>query len=169
MWRPKSLRLRYTLRALLVFITLFMVWGGHHANRAWRNHAIENVLRRHGASFSHVRASTPTTALDHLARTYRKIAEFVWRDLPVTALDTPAHLDSELVDAICDLPELDSLRISATAAEVAIDTTGRRPSVPAGALRRILTERSISSLHINGCDLASEDVLALASHRSLVV
>jgi hypothetical protein len=27
---PKSIRWRYSLRALFVFITVFMLWGGYH-------------------------------------------------------------------------------------------------------------------------------------------
>jgi|GEM_PF-3789038 hypothetical protein len=175
MWRPRSLRLRYTLRALLVFITLFMLWGGYHANRAWRNRAAENILRRHGAQFSHVRSRVPRTALDHVGYAYRTIAEVVWGDRDITAVYTGSHLENEVVDAICDLPELDSIRISGTGREVAFDRSGRpsgqrmRPAVPRGALKRILTERVISSLDINGCDLASEDILAIASHRSIAV
>src|SRR4030095_4658115 len=158
MWRPRSLRLRSTLRALLVFITLFMLWGGYHANRAWRNRAAENILRRHGAQFSHVRAGAPRTALDRVEYAYRNVAAMVWGDRPVTAVHTHSRLEGELVNAICDLPGLDSLRISA-GGDFDLDEYDRRQAIPPGALKRILSERAISSLDIIGGNLANEDFL----------
>jgi hypothetical protein len=43
------LRLRYSLRALLVFLTLFMLWGGYHTNRGWRERQAETLLTSAGA------------------------------------------------------------------------------------------------------------------------
>jgi len=56
MWRPRSLRVRFTLRTLFVFITVLCIWAGLHAHRASTLHRIEQVLARHHATVRYGRA-----------------------------------------------------------------------------------------------------------------
>jgi hypothetical protein len=41
MWRPRSLRVRFTLRALLVFTTIAAIWCAFHANRGRYERGVE--------------------------------------------------------------------------------------------------------------------------------
>jgi len=175
MWRPRSLRVRFTLRALLVFITLFMLWGGYHTNRSWNERVAERVLLRHRAMFSYAPRDLPRSAIDHLARTYERLVGFVWGDRRITSLSVNSRLESDVVAAICSLPQLESLDISGVNPNDPFDLHSKLPStehpaaVPRGALAKILAARTLTTLSIDRCNLHVSDYLAIASHESIEV
>ena len=172
MWRPRSFRLRFTLRALLVFIILFMLWGGYHANRGWNNRAAERVLIRHRADFSYAPRDLPRSALDHVARAYERLVGFVWRDRRITAVTVSSRLEADVVAAICSLPQLESLHISGAIDSDPFDSRPQSPStisVPRGALPKILAAETLTTLRIDRCNLHVSDYLAIASHESIEV
>ena len=110
--------MRDTLRALFVFITLFMLWGGYHTNRALKERNAVAVLRRHEASLGFVEMRSKTGFVADVARSYRRFVQLIWRQPSVTSVALVSTLDEdEVVDAISSLPRMSELAI-----------TSRRPS-----------------------------------------
>jgi hypothetical protein len=169
-WRPRSLRLRYTLRALLVFITLFMLWGGYHTNRSWKERAAEDVLKARGASFEYATHSFDGTLSEKAAAAYAMLIETVWQDRSIRSVRLLAPLDAEVVGALCVLTQLKSLttcpseRTSEAYARVlsgkALSPT---ESMPNGALERIQRSCPLQQLIIGSWVLSDGDCLAIAS------
>jgi len=169
MWRPRSLRFRYSLRALLVFITLFMLWGGFHAERGYRERQAQNVLKRrcvlhYGHRYTWLQP----------AGWYERIVQTIWREPCVTGVAIgPAPTSAEIA-AIASLPQLQWLEVShyeMPVVQVPDERNliaDRHPALlPPEALSTILSKRRLKSLHISQCTLNAADYQAIGEHDSL--
>ena len=180
---PKALRWRYSLRALFVFITLFMLWGGYHANRGWRQRAAEEILRKHGAVFGHgdcIDLRTPIpgeTKLGYLRRwvgkKYEETVHSLWGDCYIKCLAVSIE-DPEVIDAVEMLPQVEWLRIvpkrrSSEEQLLLNSPAGIRLCVeaPHRALARMLANKRIKSLDVVSFDLSDEDCRTIAQERSI--
>jgi hypothetical protein len=168
--RPRSLRLRYTLRALLVFITLFMLWGGYHTNRSWKERAAEDVLKARGASLEFATHSFEGTIGEKLAAAYAMLVEAVWQDRSVSRVMLLAPMDPEVVDALCALSQLKGLTTEPsqrTPEQYARIRSGKAAAptemLPEGALERILAACPLVELTIGCWALRDVDCQTIAS------
>ena len=106
-WRPRSLRLRYTLRALLLITTLVAVWCAFHANRGRSERNMERELTLAGA--------TVDSGLDRItgeprrATTYERFLRFAFAQRFIRSVRTQHKvLAPELIDRVWRLPHLES-------------------------------------------------------------
>lgn len=173
--RRRKFGLRYTLRALLVFITLFMLWGGFHTNRSWKERAAEEILRDRGASFQYGPSPAGPDMRNRLVSAYSKVVQVVWQERFITQVEVHGSLEPEVVDAIVALPHLESLVANPaprmTDEEVAL-LRGRhiveaKVAIPAGAVERVLANHRLKSLWMAAWILSDEDCKAIAAHDSL--
>jgi hypothetical protein len=171
----RKLRLSYSLRALLVFITLFMLWGGYHANRGWKERAAEDVLRSHHASLTCGPKRSGTGFVSSLSFAYQKLIQFVWRERFITSVTIYRPLEPEMVDALCVLPHLQSLTMGpyypATAEhdlQTAESIIVPHNDMPSGAMTRILGGRRLQSLKLSLWILSDEDCHAIGRHPNLI-
>lgn len=168
MWRPRSLRLRYTLRALLVFITLFMLWGGYHANRSWHEHRCERILLRGGLA-----TLGRETGSDELwiVRQYRALVRALWKERYITSVSINADLTNEEAEAIASLPHLRSLWLRPRRFSVAerreLKEFFRPTQVTSSALQTILSRQALIGLDVSGCNLQREDYVAVGQNMSI--
>jgi len=173
--RFKSFRLQFSLRSLLVFITLFMLWGGYHTNRCWKERAAEEVLRRHQASFIHGPKKSGAGFLSSLRFAYQKLVQLVWRERFITHVTMDAPLEPEAVDALCNLPHVLSMHLGpySTFDERIYHrpepTSPFRPDVktPPGAFERILAHSQLQIFHCHAWILSDEDCQAIGRHPNL--
>ena len=100
MWRPRSLRVRYTLRTLFVFITVLCLWAGLHAHCASTLHRIEQVLARHHAVVRYGRRDRSEGLRGALWLGYEWMAWIVWADRGVASVGINSDLDPEVVAAL---------------------------------------------------------------------
>jgi len=174
MWRPRSLRVRFTLRALFVFITLFMLWGGYHTNRGWKERAAENVLTKRGASCQYAKQTIEGDLIQRVAAVYGRVVQILWRERAVTYVSLDASLDAEVVEALASLPNLKSLWISpekpnAEQGQLMKDGKALKPkeAVPNGALERILGACPLRQLAISGWVLSDSDCQRISAKANL--
>jgi hypothetical protein len=174
MAKPRSIRVRYTLRALFVFITLFMLWGGYHTNRSWKERAAEEILQKRGASIQYAAHSFQGTFADRVGAAYAMLVEIVWQDRSVSRVMVFAPLDPEVTHALCALSQLRELSIAPshrTPAQYALLRSGQplQPSetIPQGALQRILDVCPLVELNIGNWVLSDRDCQAIASCPSI--
>jgi hypothetical protein len=173
-WRPRSLRLRYTLRALLVFITLFMLWGGYHTNRSWKERAAVELLQRHHASLTYGPDRPGSDFASYVVFAYEKLAQFIWREPFVTRAKISAPLEPDVVEALCALPHAKSVGVSPnypTEKERDRQATERsfspRVATPRGAFAQILGRLQLQQFSCNAWYLSEEDCRAIGSHPTL--
>jgi hypothetical protein len=171
---PKSLRWRYSLRALLLFITLFMIWGGYHTNRSWNERHAERILAERGASFAYWTEPSGSTVWSNVQFGYRKIVEALWRERSIKHVTLNSPPDLAAVQAIVALPSLESLDLwakpSLTDEERAAMQKGiLTPYVkmPEGALPELLSQVRLRSLSLSQWFLNDEDLRAIGEHDSL--
>lgn len=175
MTERRKVRFRYTLRALLVFITLFMLWGGYHTNRSWKERAAEQFLRERGASFQYGRKYTGTDIRSRIAAAYEKLVQTVWRERLITFASVHGPLEPEVVDAIVALPHLESLMANPgprmTEQELALlrrkGIVEAKVAAAPGAVERILANHRLKGLWMATWILSDEDCAAIANHDSL--
>jgi hypothetical protein len=174
MWRPRSLRVRFTLRALFVFISLFMVWGGYHTNRALKERNAVAILRRRDASIGFVEMRNQRGFVGDITRHYRRLIQFIWRQPNVTSVALVSTLDDDVVNAIRSLPRMSELAISSrrlSSEEQRMFVSGGllkgQATIPAGALRRVLDRGSTISLSVDLWVLSDDDCSAIAQLKQL--
>src|SRR3954454_11292929 len=97
---PRSLRFRYSLRALAIFLTLFCLWGGYHANRGWRERHAERVLFRHGASIEYWTGESRSFVIGTPLRLYWKLVGWLWGDRLIRSIAVTGPLDSDMIAAL---------------------------------------------------------------------
>jgi hypothetical protein len=172
---PRSIRLRYTLRALLAFLTLFALWGGYHANRAIKERRAEAVLVRHGASlqFGPKRSGNSFSGLARFG--YEKIVQLVWRERYITHASIFSTLKPDIVEALVALPHLESLWVQPgmlrgiarqLRGEAAIKDA-ERENAPVDAIERILATHRMLGITLVGLNVSETDLQAIARHESL--
>jgi hypothetical protein len=170
----RLLRFRYSLRALLVFITLFALWGGYHANRSWQERNAVEVLRLHGGRFlqrGHYGGLDPLTQAGEY---YRQLIQFIWGQPCICIAEISAELEPDVVDALRRLPYLEMLTLRAPSCG-RLDRTTREAlpcplsQPPAGALKRLLRKRNLHNLKLDHWILSDDDVRAIRKHKYLTV
>ncbi len=159
---PKSLRWRYSLRALVVFVTLIMIWGAYHASRGWKQRAAERVLIQHGAAISY--------------RTQKRPRDFgsAWVDAEVNEVSLNSNLTPDVIQALLALQQIELLSLQPrkfTAEErIQIHRTGNsceRMALADGALQSILQRHRIKELFLICCKLSDDDCRAIAQSDTL--
>src|SRR5688500_8487991 len=105
-------RFRYSLRALLVFITLFALWGGYHANRGWKERRASAVLRRYGATFRWADSTYAQGWLGLPKTGYWLLVGTLWGDTRIGNVQVFCPLNDELADALASLPALEQLYLA---------------------------------------------------------
>jgi hypothetical protein len=158
MAKPRSIRVRYTLRALFVFITLFMLWGGYHAERGWRERRAEHVLLEHGAKLSSQPAKVEAT-LGNSAAAYQRVMGEHWGERFITSAYITSSMEPEVVDALAALPHLNDLIIS--------PVRHAKPDLPDGALQRILAHCRLARLQLVFWHLTDADIGSIQREVSL--
>jgi hypothetical protein len=154
MFLPRIFRFRYTLRALLVFITLFAIWGGYHANRAFRERRAERVLGRAG--------------IDLVAEPGRAI----WPYRFIVAARRVPSLNEELAHALIDLPFLRELSVQAPR-DAKADATdyfqaiSPRAPLSSRAIESVLAKSQIETLSLDGWKLADSTCEAVGRNATL--
>jgi hypothetical protein len=171
--RPRSLRLQYSLRALVIFITLFMIWGGYHANRGWKQRAAEAVLRRHEARISYLGRDHRYLG-NRLADTYGALVHALWGETHIHGVDVRSNLEAEVVEALIALPQMDGLGIMPRAyssSDMSQLVRGQklegRMNLPEGAMQRILARRDLKGLSLVACSLDSDDCEAIVGCENI--
>jgi hypothetical protein len=174
MARPRSIRFRYTLRALLVGVTLFCLWGGFHSERAWREREAEKVLKRHHASIYGGPSQTGDGFVNKARFSYQKLVQLVWRERFITSVSVHAQPTPDMVEAVCALPHLEYVDLSApdslrfpTLEQRIKRTSPVRVTMNGGAVARILAARRLSSLSVNCWILTDDDWAAIGEHETL--
>lgn len=174
MRRPRSLRVRYTLRALFVFIALFMLWGGYHTNRSWKERAAEDVLRRHRVSFIYGPKRSGAGFVASVRFGYLKVVQLVWRERFITGVSIDANPSADIVDAILCLPHLESLSLSPalpTNEEQWLYISQRvveaKDVLPEQAVQRILSTSKLRYLTLSTWILNDDECRAISDHRTL--
>jgi hypothetical protein len=170
----RSPRFRYTLRALLVFVTLFCLWGGYHANRAIKERQAAEVLMRHQASFAIGPKRSHGGALDSIRLAYQSLVQLVWRERFVTHVSIASKLEPEVVNALIALPHLESLSIDPVQYALEEKMRMNREGIlepqeksPPGAIARILRAQRLADLTLAGWVLSDDDCAAISQHQSL--
>ena len=167
---PKSIRWRYSLRALLVFIALFAVWCGYHSERSYRERKAAEVLRARGARFVFHHGRDWDKSLWNILRSaYPKLIETTWRDRYITSVRVVTTLDGEVAQAISQLPHVESVTIesSPTRAPGRSLSAGNLvvPSVEPGVVRTLVSGRQLRGVGLICFSLSDADCRALAEHR----
>src|SRR5688572_6247207 len=96
----RLLCLRYSLRALLVFMTLFALWGGYHTNRGYRERKAQETLLRYQASFMYGPTRRGTGIWSKPLYVYERVVQLVWQERFITYISIYSTLEPEVVDAL---------------------------------------------------------------------
>lgn len=169
----RKLRLSYSLRALLVFITLFMLWGGFHANRGWKERAAADALTKHGASLRWGRTRSTRTWFSPISTGYWRIVGFLWGERFITEVHVYS-LEPDVVDALCELPHLESLIVHPKrltrqeTLEYSPLTARAWATPPKNAIRRILSRHRLKQLMLCQWNLNEDELGEVCRHRTLV-
>jgi hypothetical protein len=162
--RPKR-RFRYTLRALLVFITLFMLWGGYHSERAHRERAVEKLVTRHSLGVGY--ASTTATFAPPIW--YQRIVTSIWGERFIAGISFDEDITLADAKIVANLPNLKYVWIqSRTSDRIPSDgPTAPTTRLADGVLPTILADRSLTDVRVQGLLLSDADFAAIAGHRTL--
>jgi hypothetical protein len=160
---PKSLRWRYSLRTLLVFITLFMLWGGYHAGRSWPERRAELVVRPWEVVL-HRGPSPPNRLVRYPVYAYQRLVQVLWGERFIGHVTLCVEPKPEAVEAIAALPNLKGLSVYRRST-----ATGDVPriTIPDGSIECILAKRQLCTLELATADLGARDLRAIARHHSL--
>jgi hypothetical protein len=162
-WKTRS---RFTLRALLVAVTLFMVWGGYHTNRGRQERAAVELLRQGGAKFFDMptkgSAWDKATTWDHATWYYTRFVAFVWREPVAEGLALYHPPSPAEIEALGKLTHLKT-------AQILLDAGGVKTSpLPPGCLKCLLANRQLQGVILGHCELSDEDCRALGAHPNLL-
>jgi hypothetical protein len=171
----RSPRFRYTLRALLVFVTLFCLWGGYHANRAFKQRQARSVLLRYNASISSELEwpEPPWDPLGALDYGYQRLVQTIWRDPYVTHVSVTSPLPPEVIDALGALPHLRNLTLKPPPHLQRWNPKSRTPvldpqvKMPGAALDRILGGKRLRYLQLDEWSFSEADFRAISRQRDL--
>ena len=171
---PRSIRLQYSLRALAIFITLFMVWGGYHANRGWKQRAAEAILLRHEAAIYHGTGRIPHGFTDHVVDAYDGLVYALWGEGRVMEIDIKSSMEPKVVEALIALPRLDKLAIQPrpytsdeTSQMYRSGDFGKKLKPPASAMDRIMSNSEAKEMVLIACELSAADCEAIAACQSI--
>ena len=176
-WRPRSVRARYSLRALLVFITLFMLWGGYHTNRSWKERQAEEILRQRGATFGYGQYPTKGNVAERLIGAYWRFAGTLWGERNITIVHYQGSLDAKAADALLSLPSLKSLYLSSSPQRTSEENYRLLKSLkpwpataklPPGFLREIIAKCEPTNLDLQEWVLSDDECQALADRHVLL-
>jgi hypothetical protein len=171
--RRRKWGLRYSLRALLIFITLFMLWGGYHTNRSWKERAAEQILREHGASFGSDKPWVEHNVITYVSSAYDNVVRLIWQERFITRVQVKSPLDATIIEALIALPHLESLSIEPTQhssqEQIMMHSMQYQPTatLPPDALRRILAHHQLKELSLSSWVLADDDCVVVGKHSSL--
>jgi hypothetical protein len=173
---PRSIRWRYSLRALFVFITLFMLWGGYHVERGAKERAAEAVLVGSRGEVTYGPERSPGIG-GSVTYWYQKVVQTIWRERYITSVTLYADriaenpLTDEEVEAIASLPYLRGLGIGRESfyrgPEMFDPKLEFYRRVPDGTVSRILARCRLRELGITKCKLGDADFRAIGDHSSL--
>ncbi len=153
MMLPRIFRFRYTLRALLVFITLFALWGGYHANRAARERASERFLKDRGARL-----------------TYRPHGINLFRYRFVGEVHQLAQFDGATARALRDLPFLTALGLESPQSSEPKQwwqSHEARARLTGSMFADFLAKSSLWNLQLGGFVIDDEACTAIGRHPTL--
>ncbi len=169
-----KLRVRFTLRALLVFVTLLMLWGGYHTNRGREERAAEEFFRDRGALFSYGPTLTSESIGDRIAWCYAKLVQTLWRERYIVGIEVFCPLEPVELAALKKLRHLESVMTGPsepTRAEriayVRSTPVNVRAELPKGAIRQILAEHNLKGLALQQWGLSDEDCRVIRSDNRL--
>jgi hypothetical protein len=167
-------RFRFSLRALLVFLTLFAIWGGYHANEAIKERKAEEVLARYHASFMYGPKRAGSGIFSEIKFRYQKLIQLIWQRRFITYVSLAAPLDADLVDALDSLPHLESMilepgRLTENEMELlwSQHVSIAKFELPAGAVNRIFRSQSIKQLGLCVWILRDDDCTAIGKNDQL--
>jgi hypothetical protein len=164
MANSRRFRLQYTLRALVIGVTLFALWGGYHANRAIRERRAVEILTRQGARIERFGGPLWYLTYPHDYVVYRLWGEEFVTDVLLN-FDSP--IEPEVVDALCSLDRLSKLRLHppTSGKEFWMIRGGfppaRRGGLPPGSLVRFCAGRDIWNIELYACSLSDDDCRAI--------
>jgi hypothetical protein len=167
-------RFRYSLRALLVVITLFALWGGYHANRGWKERRALEVLQRHGAIVDLAHSIQGGGLIRSGKCLYWSLTGYLWNDRCIGQVQVYSPLDGELTNALANLPSLESLclllrpsvELDLISVKIGEEPT-TRSELPHGSLERVLVNGKVRELTVYACELSDDDCRAINRCRSL--
>jgi len=169
---------RYTLRALVVVITIFCLWAGFEANRAYKERVAAQVLVRRGAGLAYWNVLDGELLGKYfggnvraIPSPYRIVLSELFGGRLVAGVSLHGEVDEEVVSAILRLAAMRSLSVELSSkwegmskAELEL----RRHTVPAGRLTRVLAkQRSLKIFEVHGVLLAEEDWRAIGGANGL--
>lgn len=169
-WIPKS----YSLRTLLILITLFMLWGGYHTNRGWRIRASLAVLRNHHLSVAIEPTRKPHDIASRIRYAYLTLIHTLWGDAIVPQVHVASKLDPAVVKALNDLPDLQRLSLQPrhySSWEVQegeyTGWPGPKDRLAPGALEIVLNRHEITSLDLVAFELTDEECEVITKEHSI--
>ena len=170
-WRPRA---RFSLRGLLVCVTLFMLWGGYHTNRDREERAAAEFFQARGASIVYFPSRNCKSFVDRCSWCYTRVVQALWREPFIDHISVFGPMDDSEVDALTKLPHLQFIstqpEMSTPMENYAIQHEMFAPTqgvMPRGALRRILANRRLKSLCLAQWELSDEDCEAIRRHNTL--
>jgi hypothetical protein len=175
---PRSFRFRFTLRALLVLVTLFCVWAGYHSNRAWRERQSEAILKEYGALYGGRKLTVNMSWPQRLGESYRRMVAPLWGDRSIHSVTIRRGLEPEAAEALAMLPSLETLILESRdrySERKRAESQGHRERrvfppksrMTEGALARALSNPSIRQLFLSDWILSADDCGALGAHQNL--
>lgn len=156
---PRFLRFRYSLRALLVLLTLFALWGGYHTNRAMNERRCVVVLLRHGAEVEYSSSMA--------------FSQSFWNERLVSSVHITSNLEEEVIEALATLADpktisIDSPQLSDPKQHSSFHRViSPNTWAPEGAIERILAKHELTSISLSGFSLTDSAFTAISQHRSL--
>jgi hypothetical protein len=174
MFSVRSIRFRYTLRALFVFMAFFGIWCAYHANRTIRERRAVRVLDHYGATFRYRNDTEGISFIHSPSILYQRITSAIWREPSVTSVAIVTRLEPEIVEALAALPQLRALKLNASL-PVGADSRDRhwlgivygRADAPDGSIARVLASCRLRSISLDRFSFSNSDFDAISRHVSL--
>lgn len=174
---PRSIRFRYSLRALLVLLTLFAIWGGYHTNLGLKERSALEVFRGHGGaviSYDSLGRRGPSF-LKAASDAYMRVVRLIWGEQFLTSVQVRS-LAPEVLEALDSLPHLQEVGVSVPLPRVGIGQPDAQyedgavedmPRLPSRVIQRLLANRRLKSLVLSGWILSDDDCRAISGHHSI--
>jgi hypothetical protein len=158
--RKFRFRFRYTLRALLVLITLAAMWCGYHSYRARSERAALLVLNANGVKVTLDPHKSNAEKLSFSAVYHRTVGEY-WGERFVSSIEVTTTMKPSIAHSLSSLPYLRVLHI------IGSQSQGSRCKLPDGTLRPILRNCDLSTLTLTHCDICASDLDSLSQEKTL--
>ena len=152
--------LRYSLRGLLIAITVLALWLGWHCSRAQRQHRAVAWLQAKGCFIGYDYQVNPTGGVEHDAKPSlpnwigKTIGQDYFHRVVKVRFEQPLVLDDALMDRLNDLPDLCHLE-------------GRHCRLALGVERRFAELPKVEDLELEECSLNDAQLAALGSLTNL--